>query len=436
MKGDVFTMKISRWLFGFCLMVMAVWGSGISVNAEEAEIDTSVFEYEENDDGTITITGYKGTDETVVVPSEIDGKSVKIIDRLLTVDIKHVIIQEGITEVKESAFTGGINPSKLETVFLPSTLKIIGDQAFERCYQLNSINLPDGLISIGWEAFYYCEKLERLVIPDSVTEIGMDAFDRNFITPFPIYANPNSYARTYARNNKITFSCINHSKIVNDNAIAPACTQNGKTAGKHCADCDTVFIEQNQISATGHSWDSGIITRNATVTRTGINTYTCKKCGSTKTEIIPKNPMPNKGKIISDLKNDSYKVTKSGTKNGTVEFVISKSSNNSITIPSKVKIDGITYKVTSIAKNSFKNNKNLKKITINGNIAKIKSGAFSGCKNLKIITIKSKNLKSIGKNAFKGINPKAKIKVPKDKLKAYKKLLNKKGQKSTVKITK
>lgn len=113
-----------------------------------------------------------------------------------------------------------------------------------------------------------------------------------------------------------------------------------------------------------------------------------------------------------------------------------KSSNRSITVPSTVKIAGITYKVTSIAKNAFKNNKDIKKITINGNITKINTGAFRGCTNLKTIKIKSKNLKSVGKNAFKGISPKARIKVPSGSLEEYKKLLAKKGQKSSVKIIK
>lgn len=111
-------------------------------------------------------------------------------------------------------------------------------------------------------------------------------------------------------------------------------------------------------------------------------------------------------------------------------------SETNITIPYTVKIAGITYKVTSIAKNAFKNNKNLKRITINGNVTKINANAFSGCTNLKTIKIKSKNLKSVGKNAFKGISPKAKIKVPSEYLEEYKKLLAKKGQKLSVKITK
>lgn len=47
-----------------------------------------------------------------------------------------------------------------------------------------------------------------------------------------------------------------------------------------------------------------------------------------------------------------------------------------------------------------------------------------------------RNITRIGKNAFKGISVKAKIKVSSSKLKAYKKLLRNKGQGKKVKITK
>lgn len=36
-----------------------------------------------------------------------------------------------------------------------------------------------------------------------------------------------------------------------------------------------------------HSWDNGVITKEATETEEGVKTYTCKTCGETKTETIP-----------------------------------------------------------------------------------------------------------------------------------------------------
>lgn len=69
-------------------------------------------------------------------------------------------------------------------------------------------------------------------------------------------------------------------------------------------------------------------------------------------------------------------------------------------------------------------------------VTQIKAKAFAGCKKLKKITIYAKSLKKVGKAAFKGIHKKAKIKVPKAKLKAYKKLFKGKGLAKSVKITK
>ena len=61
---------------------------------------------------------------------------------------------------------------------------------------------------------------------------------------------------------------------------------------------------------------------------------------------------------------------------------------------------------------------------------------FEKAGKLKAVTIKSTSLKKVGKNAFKGIHAKAKIKVPAKKLRSYKRLLKGKGQKAGVKITK
>lgn len=144
---------------------------------------------------------------------------------------------------------------------------------------------------------------------------------------------------------------------------------------------------------------------------------------------------PAKGDVVKD-KNASYTV--SNVKNKTVEYKAPASKKKtSAVIPATVKVKGVSYKVTSIAKNAFKNNKKLKKVTIGANITSIGANAFSGCKVLKNVVVKSTKLKTIGKNAFKGIQKKAVIKVPAKKLKAYKKLFGSKaGIKKTMKIKK
>lgn len=182
----------------------------------------------------------------------------------------------------------------------------------------------------------------------------------------------------------------------------------------------------------------------------------------------------------------TYKVTAAGA-SGTaaVEYTAPANKNlTTVTIPATITINNVTYKVTSVAANAFKNSKKLKKIvigsnvtsigsnafagckklssvtvganvttistkafynctalkkvTIPANVSKISKQAFAGCKKLKTITIKTTKLttKNVGAKAFKGIYSKATIKVPKKSLKAYTKLLKKKGVGSKVKIKK
>ena len=121
-----------------------------------------------------------------------------------------------------------------------------------------------------------------------------------------------------------------------------------------------------------------------------------------------------KGKTFKVGK-DEYKVTVS--KAGAAEVAYNKNLNKkakSKTIKATVKYQGVTYKVTSISPKAFYKNQKLGKIII-----------------------KSKTIKKVGNNAVKGIKKKAVIKVPKSKLKKYKKLFNKKtGFKKPMKIKK
>ena len=135
----------------------------------------------------------------------------------------------------------------------------------------------------------------------------------------------------------------------------------------------------------------------------------------------------------------TYKVTLSDINKGTVEYVKSNRANaKSISIPETVSIGGITYQVTSIGRNAFKNNKSVTKLMISSKITKIGKQAFYGCKNVRTITIKSKKLTAgkIGGNAFKGISKDTTIKVPKSKVDAYEKMLKKKGVEKDIKIMK
>ena len=161
---------------------------------------------------------------------------------------------------------------------------------------------------------------------------------------------------------------------------------------------------------------------------------------STDKPSTPETPaaVPAVGTVIK-YKKATYKVTVSSETAGTVTLVKPDSNKGtSFNVPATIKSeDGkYTFKVTEIANNAFKGNKKLKKVVIGKNVKTIGKNAFSGDSKLKNITIKSTSLKKVGSKAFKGIHAKAKIKVPAKKLKAYQKLLKKKGQKASVKISK
>ncbi len=72
----------------------------------------------------------------------------------------------------------------------------------------------------------------------------------------------------------------------------------------------------------------------------------------------------------------------------------------------------------------------LKSIVIPSKVKKIGTGAFYGCKSIKKITMTAGKLKTVGKNAFKGINKKATITVKGTK--KAKATLTKKLKKKTV----
>ncbi len=87
---------------------------------------------------------------------------------------KHLVIPEGITHIDYEAFSG----AQIETLVLPSSLRTIGDWAFQAANTLKSVTFKDGIQSIGAWAFYGCS-ISVLQFPDSILTIKDFAFTRN-----------------------------------------------------------------------------------------------------------------------------------------------------------------------------------------------------------------------------------------------------------------
>lgn len=100
-----------------------------------------------------------------------------------------------------------------------------------------------------------------------------------------------------------------------------------------------------------------------------------------------------------------------------------KADITSISVPGTVKIGKNRYQVTQIGDQAFAKLKKLKKVTIGSQVAKIGKKAFYQCPQLRKVVIQSKVLTKVGAKAFDKVHFQCRIKVPKAKLKKYKKLL-------------
>lgn len=109
--------------------------------------------------------------------------------------LEKVTFLEGCAEIPTLWFA---SCSALKTIVWPSTMKKIGDAAFEyagletltlpegfnslgeRCFKnskLVNVVLPNSLTEIPREAFYNCRRLRTVQMSDNVTSIGVSAFD-------------------------------------------------------------------------------------------------------------------------------------------------------------------------------------------------------------------------------------------------------------------
>lgn len=170
---------------------------------------------------------------------------------------------------------------------------------------------------------------------------------------------------------------------------------------------------------------------------------------STPTPAPPSSARVNTCFRVGNLK---YRVTANQvvTCYGTTNSRVTK-----ISIPSTVRYNGVTYRVTSIWANAFKKKsrlttvsighnvsvigknafykcKKLKKVTIGTGLTQINPGAFRGVKKGCTITIKSLKLKKISSRIDQSVS-RMTVRVPKRKYTAYKKLLRKKSKSVIIK---
>lgn len=95
----------------------------------------------------ITITGYVGASNDIVIPETINGKPV--------------------TTIRKEAFSGF---SAMKSLVVPGSIKTM-DSAFKRCTSLTSVTLGEGIESMNY-AFQECTALTEIVLPNSIVEMN------------------------------------------------------------------------------------------------------------------------------------------------------------------------------------------------------------------------------------------------------------------------
>lgn len=125
------------------------------------------------------LRGYGGTGGDVVVPGEIGGGTVDVIDiNVFSGEtITGISIPETVLELRSNAITWCDN---LTAVSLPQSLVVINRMNFVNCNALAEITIPAGVRYIGDSSFTFCESLHKITF-----EGVCPVIDRNCFTVLP-----------------------------------------------------------------------------------------------------------------------------------------------------------------------------------------------------------------------------------------------------------
>ncbi len=189
--------SIKRFVAIIVLIAIVCAQSSMFVSAEDSGSDG--FTYEIISGSTeVTITGYTGDSESIVIPDTLNGrivseigdsafagntvvKTVQIssnVRRILSdafsgcTALEEVNIPASVTSVGDSAFK---NCTSLTVLSLNSASTAIGNYTFEGCTSLIDISIPSG--KIGYAAFRNCSSLASITLSGTVQSVGRYAFD-------------------------------------------------------------------------------------------------------------------------------------------------------------------------------------------------------------------------------------------------------------------
>ena len=329
---------------------------------------------------TVTITGYTGKEQTVIIPDSIEGFPVTTIGAGAfngsTYDM--VEIPATVTKIDNAAFQYSVIP--VVRFAEGSALEVIEGNAFYGS-SITAMNLPDEVRSIGNYAFADCDKLYSLTFGDKVLSVGEYAFsDNDRITSVEIPGSITDYGKGIFAN------CT---RLRSASFRGPS-----KVANSMFKDCALDAVPDGEISVFEESALEGNKSLKSLMigdSVTEIQKNAFAYCDSLKSVTGGKNLKKVDGKAFDKTPWESSRPL-GDVMIGNVYF----------------KYQGVlpkdtTYKIpegtVSISSYAFYEQEGLVGIEIPRSVAHIGTVAFEGCKNLNTITIPS-TVKEIEQDAL------------------------------------
>lgn len=317
--------------------------------------------------------------------------------------LKEMVLPQGVTAIKDGTFR---DCSGLSSVTIPGGVKSVGTDAFSGCVSLTSVTIPNGVKNIGNRAFRACRSLKSVKMPTGIKSIESSVFsDCSSLQSVEI---PKGVER------------IGRGAFMGCSGLSKVTLPEGLISIEEEAFCDCTGLKKITVPksvVTIENYSLGCYTENTGhgIARRFIKGFTiygydgtaaanyAKKYKTKGFKFVSLGTVEEASLKIGDVFTDKaskaeYKVTKEGKETA---YKSPSGSGTSITIPATVKVNGVTYKVTSIAANAFKENKKITKVKIGSNVTSIGSSAFKNCIKLKSVTF-GKKVKTIGTSAFSG----------------------------------
>ncbi len=395
------------------------------------------------ENGTYRLITYFGGENTVTLPTDINGKPYEIYKMT---GVENVIIPSGVTSIGNYAFE---DCKSLRSIEIPSSVTSIGDYAFGGCVSLTSVGIPSSVTTIGDYAFSNCTSLAGIEIPYGVTLIGQYVFsDCVSLTSVEIPSSMTSiedhaFSGCWSLTNieipssvtAIGSEAFRECKSLTNIEIPSSVTSLGSGAFVWCANLTNVtFGENSQLSTIGpgvFSYCTSLtsIEIPSSVTSIEINAFNC--CTGLTSIEIPASVISIGFEVFYECTSLTNVTFEENSHLTTIEpcafsgctrlksVTFGKNSQLPAIGPSAfsyctglVSIE-IPSSVTEIGDNAFSNCKSLTSIKISSSVTKIGGSAFSECTSLtNVIFEENSHLITIGAGAFGSCRSLANIKIP------------------------